>query len=243
MKRLLLSLVVAGLMAVQLPAAELAQLKVLVVTGGHGFPKEPFLQVFKDNPAITFTHAEHSKGTADVYDRADLAGYDVVLLYDMPRTLTAAQKSAFLALLDRGTGLVVTHHALASYQGWPDYERIIGGRYIEKPAKGVEPTDTPSGFQHDEDVPVVVGAKRHPVAAGLANFTIHDEIYWGYRVGADVTPLLTTTHPKSGNPLAWVRTERKSRVVYLLLGHDAAAYANPNYRRLIANAIQWTARR
>jgi hypothetical protein len=218
------------------------KLNVLVVIGGHGFQKEPFLQVFKDNPEITFIHAEHTKGTADAYDRADLFSFDVVVLYDMPRDITDAQKAKFRALFDRGIGLVVTHHALVSYQRWPDYERIIGGRYPETgPKSGVV---TPQvGYEHDVDLPVVVAARKHPVTAGVPDFTIHDEIYWGFRVGADVTPLLTTTHPKSGKPLAWCRTEGKSRLVYLMLGHDGAAYANPNYRRLLANAIRWTSRR
>jgi uncharacterized protein len=57
-----------------------------------------------------------------------------------------------------------------------------------------------------------------------------------------VTPLLTTTHAKSGKPLAWTRTEGQSRVVYLQLGHDRQAYENPNFQRLVAQSIQWAAR-
>lgn len=243
MRQLLSPLVFSALLAVPAFAAPATKLNVLLVTGGHAFPKESFLQVFQENPAISFTHREHTKGTADVYDRKDLGGYDVVVLYDMPRVITEAQKAGFLALLERGAGLVVTHHALCSFQAWPEYERIIGGRYFEKPKPGTVSEFPPSGYQHDEEVPVVVSGKPHPVTAGVANFTIHDEIYWGYRVGADVTPLLTTTHPKSGNPLAWYRTQGKSRVVYLLLGHDEVAYAHPGYRRLLANAILWTGRR
>jgi type 1 glutamine amidotransferase len=239
--RFLVTLLFAGLLAFPAAAAAPAPPRVLVVTGGHGFQQDPFLEVFKTNAAIAWTHLEHTKGTADVYDRADLAAYDVVLLYDMPRTITESQRAKFLGLFARGTGLVVTHHALCSYQDWPDYERIIGGRYLEKKA-AVAAGLTPSGYEHDVDLPVVVAARQHPVTAGVADFTIHDEIYWGYRVGKDVTPLLTTPHPKSGNPLAWCRTEGKSRVVYLLLGHDAKAYVDPNYRRLLANAIRWVAR-
>jgi type 1 glutamine amidotransferase len=242
MNRILLSLLVAGLIGTAAFAAESARLKVLVVTGGHGFQKEPFLQVFKDNPEIFFTHAEHTKGTSDVYDRPDLPSYDVVVLYDMPKDITDAQKAKMRTLFDRGAGFVVTHHALASYQGWADWERIIGGRY---PETGPKPgTVTPQvGYEHDVEVPVVITAKNHPVTAGVRDFTIHDEIYWGFRVGADATPLMKTTHPKSGNPLAWCRTEGKSRVVYLQLGHDGKAFVNPGYRRLLANAIRWTGRR
>jgi len=62
-------------------------------------------------------------------------------------------------------------------------------------------------------------------------------------VGADVTPLLTTTHPKSGKPLGSVRTEGRSRVVYLQLGHDRFAYENANFRQLVAQSIRWASGR
>jgi hypothetical protein len=160
----------------------------------------------------------------------------------MPKHITDAQKAKFLALFDQGVGLVILHHALVSFQQWPEYERILGGRYPE--AAGKSGAVTPEvGYEHDVEVPVVIVATNHPVTAGLRDFTIHDEIYWGFRVGRDVTPLITTTHPKSGKPLAWCRTEGKSRVVYLQLGHDHAAFENPSFRRLVAQSIRWTAQK
>jgi len=223
-----------------LPAAEAARLKVLVITGGHGFEEEEFFKVFKDNPGIAFTHAAHGKTDASAYDREDLLTYDVVVLYDMPKTISEAQKKRFQSLFDKGTGLLVMHHALVSYQGWPEYERIIGGRYPEADGKSGA-VSTAVGYEHDVDVPVTIVPKDHPITAGLKDFTIHDEIYWGFRVQPDVTPLLTTTHPKSGKPLAWARTQGKSRVVYLQLGHDHKAYENPGFRELVARSIRWTA--
>src|SRR6185436_17917900 len=112
------------------------KIKVLVVTGGHGFKREPFFQMFQDNPDIAFTQAEHASESATVYDRDDLLRYQALVLYDMPQRITDQQKARFLSLLERGVGLVVLHHALVSYQEWPDYERIIGGRYPEEKGKG-----------------------------------------------------------------------------------------------------------
>lgn len=220
-----------------------AQLKVLVVTGGHGFDKEPFFQMFRDDTGIAFTAAAHaSKTNATVYERDDLLSYDAVLLYDMPTTITEMQKARFQALFDKGVGLVVLHHALVSYQNWSEYEQIIGGRYQEpdpnKPGRVTEAV----GWQHDVEVPVVIVATNHPVTTGLKDFTIHDEIYWGFRVGSDVTPLITTTHPKSGKPLGWCRTQGKSRVVFIQSGHGKEAFNDMNYRKLLAQAIRWTAR-
>jgi len=219
------------------------RIKVLVVTGGHGFEREPFFKMFSENPAIDFTTAEHTTASATVYEREDLLTYDVVVLYDMVQRITEPQKTRLRSLFDRGIGLVVLHHALGSYQTWPEYERIIGGRYQEPdPARPGTVTEA-VGWQHDIDFQVVITATNHPVTAGLRDFPIHDEIYWGFRVGRDVTPLITTTHPKSGKPLGWAHTQGKSRVVYLQLGHGPEAFANPNYRRLVAQSIQWTARR
>jgi hypothetical protein len=218
-----------------------AKLRVLLVTGGHGFEVEPLFKVFSENPEIAFTPAKHVKD-ADVYDREDLLAYDVVVLYDMPKTITDAQKARFLSLFDKGIGLVVLHHALVAYQDWPEYEQIIGGRYPEEKGKAGVVTDQ-VGYQHDVDIPIVIVAKDHPITAGVSNFTIHDEIYWGFRVGADVTPLITTTHPKSGKPLAWTRQQGKSRVVYLQLGHGPSAYNDPNYRRLLAQSVRWAAQK
>ena len=39
----------------------------------------------------------------------------------------------------------------------------------------------------------------------------------------------------------WTRTEKKSRVIYLQLGHGPEAFANPNYRKLVAQSIHFVA--
>jgi hypothetical protein len=134
-----------------------AKLKVFVVTGGHGFDKEPFFKMFAENPDITFTRAEHARTNATAYERDEFLNCDVVVLYDMMR--------------------------------------------------------------------------------------LHDEIYWGYRVLPGVTPLITTTHPKSGKPLGWAHTYGKSRVVYFQLGHGPEAFNDQNYRKLLSQGIHWTAKR
>jgi uncharacterized protein len=215
--------------------------RVLLITGGHKFEREPFLQVFRADPALEVTHLEHSGESADAWLRADLEHADAVVLYDMPRDIDAAQKARFLSLFERGIGLLVMHHALVSFQRWPEYERIIGGRYVDI-EKGGDPSRPASGYLHDVAIPVQ-RATPHPVTAGLDDFTIHDEIYWNFRVAPDVVPLLRTSHPKSGNPIAWARTEGKSKVVYLLLGHGPSAYEHPSYRRLVSNAIRHVAKR
>lgn len=219
------------------------KLKVLVVTGGHGFERAPFFKLFSDNAGIHFTTAEHSITNASAYDRDDLSSYDAVVLYDMMQNITEAQKSKFMSLFDKGVGLVVLHHALGAYQTWPEYEQIIGGRYQEPDPQRPGTVTKAVGWRHDVDFTVAIMATNHPVTAGLKDFDIHDEIYWGFRVGNDVTPLITTTHPESGKPLGWARTQGRSRVVYLQPGHGPEAFNHQSYRKLLAQSIQWVSRK
>lgn len=54
---------------------------------------------------------------------------------------------------------------------------------------------------------------------------------------------METDHPENDKPVVWISPWRKSRVVAIQLGHGPAAHRDPGYRRLVRNAILWTAGR
>lgn len=118
------------------------------------------------------------------------------------------------------------------YQEWEEFEHIIGGRYIQSEQGG-------STYRHDVDIPVQVVDKHHPVTKGLNDFIIHDEVYGNFRVRPGVDPLLKTTHPESGEIVAWTNTYGNSRIVYIQLGHDHHAYKDPNFQKILKQAIDW----
>lgn len=233
---------VAGLPAADANQSPNGKIRVLVVTGGHGFEKPQFFQMFKDNPDITYEAVEHPNAHAKWRPEA-AKSYDVIALYDMWQPVTDEAKADLLALLQAGKGLVVLHHAIASYQDWPEYANIIGAKYYlaKTVVDGVEKPR--SAYKHDVDFKVGIAPGGHPVTAGLKDFEIHDETYKWFDVATSVTPLLTTTEPESGPVIGWAKTYAASRVVYLQLGHDHFAYENPAYRRLLRQAIRWTARK
>ena len=76
----------------------------------------------------------------------------------------------------------------------------------------------------------------------MNDFEIDDETYKGFYVNSGVTTLLRVDHPKSGPVIGWTHEYGKSRVVYIQLGHGAAAYANASYRSFVQNAIYWASR-
>lgn len=238
---LLLLSTVAGFASAE--SARPNKLKVLVVTGGHGFKAEPFAKLFNDDPEIVATFVHHTLANkseapvADAYDRADLSGYDVVVLYDAPREMTDAQKARFLAMFDKGVGVIVLHHAYLAHPMWSEYERIAGGKYVylaEQMVNGIKS----SNYTRDMvDIPVTIAAKDHPTTAGLKDFVLHDELYTNMHMVGAVTPLLKT----GDELLAWTRQEKKSRVVGTILGHGPSAYEDPNFRRFLWQSIRWVA--
>ncbi|MEK7684904.1 MAG: ThuA domain-containing protein [Verrucomicrobiota bacterium] len=224
------------------PGQAAEKTRVLVVTGGHGFETNQFFKMFQDNPDITFQAAEHPKAHAWLKTEA-ARQWDVLVLYDMWQPITDEAKSDFVARLKEGKGLVALHHCLASHQKWPEYAKIIGGQYhLEKWVQdGAEKPG--STYLHDVKFKVKVADPTHPVTRGLQDFDIQDETYGGFEVKPESHALLTTEEKTSSPTIAWAKTYEAARVVYVELGHDHFAFENPNYRRLVAQAIRWTAKR
>jgi len=218
------------------------KIRVLIATGGHDFDREGFFAMWDAFPAIAYREVEQRKGW-EAMTPANLEACDVLVLYDMLQGITDAQKAAFEAFLKRGGGLVALHHCIASHQEWPDYERIIGAKYFLKPEVRDGKTLPKSTYKHGVVLPVHIADRKHPITRGMSDFEIHDETYGLFLVDPKVHVLLTADHPDSGKNICWTRREGKARVVYLQLGHDNNAYANPNYRKIVVRAVAWAAGR
>ncbi len=242
MKLQIVLLVLAVFIIGAVAEAEESELRVAVLTGGHGFEEGAFLDVFEAQKDIAYTHIPLNKRDGFLEEK-DIADYDVFVLYNMSAKITESQKAAFLKCLELGKGFVILHHAIANYPQWPLYPEIINARYFLAPAEWRGKPRERSEYTHDVQVPVHVEDPKHPITQGLDDFTIHDEVYrkWCFISGARV--LLTTEHPESGKEICWVRDFANSKVCFLQLGHGPEAYANPSFRRVVARAIQWSAGR
>lgn len=226
------------------------KIRVLLITGGHGFERPQFFKMFEDNKEITVKAVEHPdpKKQPDAADplhpllKPDAAkDYDVIVSYDMWQKITDEAKNDFVNLLKAGKGFVALHHCLASYQAWDEYGKIVGGKYWLKDREERGVKKLKSTWKHGVRFNVHVADTKHPVTKGVKDFEIFDETYGGYEVKPGVKTLLTTEEPTSTPTIGWAKTYGKSRVVYLAPGHDHFAYENPSFQRLVAQAIQWTA--
>lgn len=218
------------------------KIRVLIISGGHAFEHDAFFKLFQDNPDITFKAAEHPNAHA-LLRPASAKEFDVLVSYDFWQPISEEAKGDFVDWLKQGKGLLVLHHAIASYQEWPEYRKIIGARYYLKKmvVDGVEKPR--SAFQHGMHFRIHVADTDHPVTRGVKDFDMHDEVYKWFDVAKESHPLLTTDEPESNKIIGWSKTYEAARLVYLQSGHDHFAYENPNYQQLVKQAIRWVAKK
>ncbi len=218
------------------------KLKVVVVTGGHDFEREPFFKMMDSIKGITYTEAIQ-KDHSELFE--DISGwdYDVIVFYSMTQQISEKRRKNFLELLDKGVGVVALHHTMCSFQEWPEFKKIIGAKYYTKDTMEDGVMCKAGSYKHDIDMAIRVTDKQHPITEGMSDFPIHDEGYKNCWFDRDNHVLLTTEHDASDKTVAWVRRYGKAKVCTIQLGHDSKAYENRNYHLLINRAILWTSNR
>jgi type 1 glutamine amidotransferase len=215
--------------------AHAGPLRALLITGGHDHEISFYklFQGYEDLARLAVT----SSATAFQGDLRDK--YDVLIMYDFTRDLPEASKKHLRDFLESGKGLVVLHHALLNYQNWPWwYEEVVGGSYRLSRA-GDMPSSTVKADQRISAAP----EGDHPVTRGIGSFEVIDETYKRMWLSPRVRPLLTTDNPNGDRLLAWVGPCATSRVVAIQLGHGPTVFSHPAYRKLVHNAILWSAGR
>jgi type 1 glutamine amidotransferase len=181
----------------RLPQGGSGPIKVLVITRGHEFEREPFFTMLdKIGADIFWTHVEHP--AADVFLDPKMAEpYDVLLFYDLAgwgKRVTDADgkshreypspspelKKNFEALVKQGKGLVFLHHSSSGWaHHWPEYSEVIGGAcdwYAPTTIRGV---DHPNhGYFGNTAQHITVVDKTTPLSKGLGDgFDMTDEAY------------------------------------------------------------------
>jgi len=143
----------------------------------------------------------------------------------------AAASAGFEAALERGIGILAVHSAAATLPEVPAFGHALGARWIEGTS-----WHPPIG----DALVHVVGT--HPIAAGLADFTVVDERYSGLRLDAVIEPIAEHEEDGMRHPLIWARELGHSRLVYDALGHDARSYESTAHREFLVRALDWLSR-
>lgn len=184
------------------------------------------------------------------------------------RPPSEAFRRAIIARFAGGRGAVAMHHALAGWAEWPEWAEFVGGRFLYQPGVLRGRATPDSGYRHDVGYTAEVVAD-HPVTAGLpATFAVIDELYLAQVFESEITPLVVARHefvrdnfysaaaavagrmfdnagwdhPPAAASIAWTKRAAAADLVYLQCGDGPQTYANPEVRRLLANALAFTSK-
>ncbi|MCZ7647757.1 MAG: ThuA domain-containing protein [Planctomycetota bacterium] len=154
-----------------------------------------------------------------------LAGYDGLLAYVEWGKVAAAEAAALDAFVRGGKPLVGVHCAC----GYEENEKLLG-------LLGVRFTGHPA----IDEFPVALSGEPHWLTHRLGDFRIADELYV-MQVAPGSRVLATMSHQGRAYPAALCREPGAGRVFYLALGHDARAWGNPAYGKLLGRGLAWAA--
>lgn len=139
--------------------------------------------------------------------------------------VTEVTPKEFRAYVENGGGFLSVHAANTSREGQP-YTDFCGNYFLGHPPRcGV-------------DVKIT---EQHPVTQGAKDFHIRDEHYQIQVACDDAEVLFKTYSEKGGEQVGgYVRKMGKGRLCVLTPGHTVDALLNPEYQKILANAIRWS---
>jgi uncharacterized protein len=173
----------------------------------------------------------------EVYaDPAALADASLIVQCWTGGTLTPEQERGLVDRVRQGAGFAGWHGGIvATAPASPDYQFLVGGRFICHPGGFVDYTVDVTG--------------EHEIVAGLDSFAVHTEQYFCH-VDPTNTVLATTTFtgahgaPETAGavmPVVWVRRFGRGRVFVSTLGHAPEDLRVPATRTLTERGLRWAA--
>lgn len=226
--------------------------KVLIITGDHGHnwrETTPFLKNLLEEAGhqVDVTETPRLDLTPD-----KLQKYDVLLLNYKDTRRGAMQnpdsvwtddnKKAFIEAVRSGKGLVVYHHASSAFTSDSpldrEFEKVIAGGWRKQGYHGK---------MHEFTVTV---QKEHPITRGIKSFRHgRDELYQNSLItpGSEILataysdPAKDPKNTGKHEPMVWVNTYGKGRVVQNALGHDVEAMQSVGFKTLLIRCVEWAA--
>lgn len=168
----------------------------------------------------------------------NLKNYDVLLLVQMKvenGNPPDYVKEGIVDFLKGGGGLVVLHFAVANVQEWRDSIDILGAMWVSGKST--------HGPYHEFRVDVA--DETHPIVEGVKPFITNDELYFNLLMRPDMHVIMTANEERAGHtvaePMLVTHYCYNARCVYFALGHDVKSCQPPQFRKIIAQSIEWAA--
>lgn len=232
--RILLMAVLAMILNADRPIAADPPLRVCLLSGCPTYHSEkslpPFQEWLEKNYRVQCTRI--TRDGDHFADLSPLADADVTFVFFKRMKLADDQLAVFQKHVRSGKPLVAVRTASHAVQTWLAFDQeILGGNYQGHYEK--EP---------ETRIEVTADGSTHPIMQGVTLTAAPGPLYRNSGHAADITVLLNGTNPGNTEPLAWTREVHQGRVFYTSLG-NLETFEDEQFRRMLANAIFWTARR
>ena len=179
--------------------------------------------------------------TLAVYeDAAALRGFDLILQCWSQGELTQCQCAGLLDAVRSGVGFAGWHGGIVGTFGTSrDYLRMVGGQFLYHPPDFL-----------DYQVRISRAWAKHPIVAGIPDFTVHTEQYWMITDAWNDVLATTVVHPGRTDeftepvpmPVVWTRRWGCGRVFFSAIGHRPADLVQPEVFTLTERGLRWASR-
>jgi len=223
----------------------MAKIKTLLVTGqnNHDWARSaPFCKSLLEGSGkfeVTLTEDP----SAALEDAEQLKRYDLIFSDYNGSDWSDPAKRNFEEAVRGGTGLVILHAADNSFDGWVEYEKMVGLLWR---------AGTGHGAYHEFEVRIV--DRDHPITRGIGDFRLWDELYHNlmHMHGVEYHVLATAySDPEQGGtgndePVMVTTQYGKGRVYHSILGHVWAGgamttFENKDFQKTLLCGSEWAA--
>ncbi len=225
-------------------------IRVAVITGKHPYDVPAFQRMWRELPGVD-AYPQHLEEFASS-PAETRAGYDALVFFNFNQAVPTGQEvvvgestkasrqearldkqilGAIEGLGRREQGIMIWHHALLAWPDWAHWSAVCGmaDRSFEDVTCDRVRTSVLDG--------------DHSMTRGLSAWEMDDEVYAMGAPDPGCRVLLGTDHPKSMRALGWVHQFGAARVFTYQSGHNAKAFGDASFRRVMANAMGWLAKR
>ncbi len=241
-KYLILPIICLFLINSHLYSNDFRMIRVLILSGrnNHEWQKTtPFIEKMLLQSGL-FTVFVTDK--PDTLKMADFQKCDVVLsnwnswpVNDL--RWPAETENALLQFIKNGGGFVTFHASSSAFYKWPEFQEISTAAWL---------MDT-TWHGKRSGIIVRINNQKHPVTAGISDFTVFDELWVNAALNPKFVVLGTASNQDitekgiKAQPAIMVGKYGKGRIFHTILGHDIKAMESSGSQTLLQNGVEWAA--
>jgi uncharacterized protein len=208
--------------------ADAAPRAVLVVSEARGFVHDSIPAARAELRRLEGAEMDIQEVPARAVSAARLRAADAVVFAVTTGELPV-ERAALRRFVRRGGGLVGFHSATGTFETWPGWEALIGGRFVRHEEPGAV-----------EGAHVI--ARDHPAVRGVpTRFRMREEWYL-HEPGVARRARVLVRWGEQDRPLVWTRTPGRGRVFYDALGHFPETWRDPRQQALVRSGLRWALR-